>query len=144
MNPKLVAQLDGVTPSPELGYVAAKKILASHEPFTALCAFNDISAIGAIRAFREAGLRVPEDVSVVGFDDTYDAAFHIPALTTIRQPLWRMGMLAAETLLASIAGNTVEGGLEIEVEPDLVVRESTAALGAASQPVVMSTRTGVQ
>src|ERR1700681_4055165 len=55
MNPKLVAQLDGVTPSPELGYVAAKKILASHEPFTALCAFNDISDRNGAANEPEAG-----------------------------------------------------------------------------------------
>ncbi len=127
VRPALVAQMDGVTPSPEVGYVAAQRILAAGEPFTALFAFNEISAFGAMRAFREAGLRIPEDVSVMGFDDVYGAAFHIPALTTIRQPLWRMGELAAETLLQRVAETAgAEYPEALEVEPELVVRESTA------------------
>ena len=122
----LVAQLEGAEPSPQIGYVAASKILRAGPPFTALFAFNDISAIGAIRAFREAGLRVPEDVSVIGFDDIRGAAYHIPALTTIRQPLHRMGALAAETLLRRIAEHHQPGRAEsVEVDPELVVREST-------------------
>ncbi|MGI8742033.1 MAG: LacI family DNA-binding transcriptional regulator [Bryobacteraceae bacterium] len=127
VRPALVTQMDGEKPSPEVGYMAAKRILAGGEPFTALFAFNDISAIGAIRAFRESGLRIPEDVSVMGFDDVYGAAFHIPALTTIRQPLWQMGKLAAETLLKRI-GNTpgAEYPEFLEVEPELIVRESSA------------------
>ena len=69
------------------------------EPFTALFAYNDLSAIGAIWAFREAGLRVPEDISVVGFDDVPLAVFSNPELTTIRQPLQRMGQIAAKSLI---------------------------------------------
>ncbi len=122
----LVAQLEGAEPSPQIGYAAASKILRAGKPFTALFAFNDISAIGAIRAFREAGLNVPEDVSVIGFDDIRSAAYHIPALTTIRQPLYRMGALAAETLLRRIGANHQPGSAEsVEVDPELVVREST-------------------
>jgi LacI family transcriptional regulator len=121
----LTAQLEGISPSPEPGYAAAKKILASPTPFTALFAFNDVSAIGAIRALQESGLKVPADVSVVGFDDIYGAAFHIPALTTIRQPLVRIGSLAAETLVARIASSEKAASV-VEVEPELVVRESTA------------------
>jgi len=70
--------------------------------FTGLFAFNDISAIGAVQALREAGRRVPEDVSVVGFDDIQSAAFQNPALTTVRQPLREMGVIAAEMLLKRI------------------------------------------
>ena len=99
----LTAQLAGDIPSPEIGYIAAQKILGSRKKFTALFAFNDISAIGAIRALQEQGLRVPEDVSVLGFDDIYAAAFHNPSLTTIRQPLFEMGSLAAQTLLERTA-----------------------------------------
>ena len=124
-DPDLTAQLEGISPSPELGYAAAKKILARGTRFTALFAFNDVSAIGAIRALQESGLRVPSDVSVVGFDDIYGAAFHIPALTTIRQPLSKIGSLAAETLVARIASSE-QSSTTIEVEPELVVRESTA------------------
>jgi len=126
VKPSLTAQLEGDSPSPELGYIAAGQLLSGGEPFTALFAFNDISAIGAIRALREAGRRVPEDVSVVGFDDVYAAAFHNPALTTIRQPLWQMGKLAAETLLRRIAnGPSAPYPKVVTVEPELVIRQST-------------------
>ena len=103
INERIVGQLEGESSSPELGYVVTKKLLASGEPFTALFAFNDISAIGAIQALREGGRSIPQDVSVVGFDDIQSAAFQNPALTTVRQPLREMGMLAAETLLLRIA-----------------------------------------
>jgi DNA-binding LacI/PurR family transcriptional regulator len=132
--PENVVQLEGDSPSPEVGYIAAKKLVASSEPFTALFAFNDISAIGAVRAFREAGWRVPQDVSVVGFDDIGSAAYHNPALTTIRQPLWRMGILAAETLLERIAASGAgRGPATLQVEAELVVRESTAPARASSR-----------
>src|SRR6266581_2522567 len=88
----LVGQLEGESSSPELGYHVTKKLITSGEPFTALFAFNDISAIGAIQALREAGRQIPQDVSVVGFDDIQSAAFQNPALTTVRQPLREMGM----------------------------------------------------
>ena len=127
---KLVSQLEGDIPSPEIGYIAAQKILSTKKPFTALFAFNDVSAIGAIRALQEAGLRVPEDVSVLGFDDIYSAAFHNPALTTIRQPLFEMGVLAAKTLLERVSKNQPNDDAAIPqtltVEPTLIVRQSTA------------------
>jgi LacI family transcriptional regulator len=122
----LVTCLEGDSPSPQTGYHAARKILATGQEFTALWAFNDISAIGAVRAIIESGLRVPEDVSVLGFDDVYAAAFYNPALTTVRQPLTRMGFVAAESLLRRIA-EPFDGPAEQSVEPELVVRESTAA-----------------
>jgi len=126
---KLCAQLEGDSPSPEIGYLAMKKILSGGEKFTALFSFNDISAIGAIRALEEAGLRVPSDVSVLGFDDIYAAAFHNPALTTIRQPLFEMGSLAAQTLLDKLNNNKqTEYQPVLSVEPTLIVRNSTAAV----------------
>lgn len=129
IDESLVAQLEGDIPSPEIGYVATKKILSNKQPFTALFAFNDISAIGAIRALQEVGLRVPEDVSVLGFDDIYAAAFHNPALTTIRQPLFEMGKLAAQTLLKRLSHNHNEDIPDtLTVEPQLVVRDSTSTL----------------
>ena len=124
---RLVAPLEGVSPSPETGYCAARQLLSTGEEFTALWAFNDISAIGAVRALIEAGKRVPGDVSVLGFDDVLSAAFHNPALTTLRQPLIRMGKVAAETLLRRIRNAGEELPAEISLEPELVVRESTAA-----------------
>src|SRR5882672_2151110 len=81
--PELTSQLEGDSPSPETGYLATKRLLERREPFTALFTFNDISAIGAIRALREASLDVPGDVSVIGFDDIPAAAYNYPALTTI-------------------------------------------------------------
>lgn len=132
--PENVAQLEGESPTPEVGYIAAKKLVTSREPFTALFAFNDISAFGAVRAFHEAGWRVPQDVSVVGFDDVNAAAYHNPALTTIRQPLWRMGVLAAETLLERIAaGYSRRAYATVQVEAELVVRESTAPARASAR-----------
>ncbi|MGH9451360.1 MAG: LacI family DNA-binding transcriptional regulator [Terriglobia bacterium] len=126
VSTRLMAQLEGDTPSPEAGYVAAHKLLAAHVPFTALVAFNDVSAIGAIRALRETGLRVPEDVSVVGFDDIQSAAYQNPALTTVRQPLWQMGKMAAETVLKRAAnGIHAPYPKTLVTEPELVVREST-------------------
>lgn len=128
--PALVAQLGGDSPSPETGYIAARQLMASEKPFTALFSFNDVSAIGAIRALQEAGRRVPEDVSVVGFDNIPSGAFHIPSLTTICQPLQRMGALAAEVLLKRIAKPEAPCQEEFEVEPELIVRESTCAAPA--------------
>lgn len=128
IDPRLTAQLEGDTPSPELGYAAAKSILAAGKRFTALFAFNDISAIGAIRAFEDNGMRVPTDISVLGFDDIYAAAFHNPALTTIRQPLFEMGRLAARTLLDALGrGHDDHTPSELTVEPSLIARQSTAS-----------------
>ncbi|MFZ0735245.1 MAG: LacI family DNA-binding transcriptional regulator [Candidatus Sulfotelmatobacter sp.] len=122
----LVARLEGDSPSPDVGYAATRHLLTSRKPFTALFAFNDISAMGAIRALRDAGLRVPQDVSVVGFDDIQSAAYQNPALTTIRQPLKEMGRIAGETLLCRIRHSDASHGGEITVEPELIIRESTA------------------
>jgi LacI family transcriptional regulator len=127
IDPSLVAQLDENSPSPSVGYHAAKKILAAASgPFTALFAFNDVSAIGAMKALHEAGLNVPRDVSLIGFDDIMAAAFQSPALTTIRQPLVQMGMIAADVLLKRIATNDTHPQI-VQVAPELVVRESTAS-----------------
>ncbi len=123
----LRGQMEGESPSPEVGYHATKKIITTGEKFTALFAFNDVSAIGAIRALEEMGLSVPADVSVLGFDDIYAAAFHNPALTTIRQPLFEMGSLAAKTLLNKLAGKKNGSSKAVlNVEPTLIVRQSTA------------------
>lgn len=127
MDPQLTVQLEGDMRSPEVGYVAAKKLLERSKRFTALFSFNDLSAIGAIRAFTDSGLSVPGDISVLGFDDIYGAAFHNPALSTIRQPLFEMGSLAAETLLERLQDDDVSPfKKELLVQPRLIVRESTA------------------
>lgn len=125
IDPELTVQLDADDPTPRLGYPFTKQLLARGKPFTALFAYNDISAIGAIRAIQEQGLRVPQDISVVGFDDIPGAAFNTPSVTTVRQPLNRMGEVAAQSLLERIEGKK-EYPNEIAIEPELVVRESTA------------------
>jgi DNA-binding LacI/PurR family transcriptional regulator len=133
IHEKLTVQLEGDSPSPEVGYNVTRKLLERHEPFSALFAFNDISAIGAIQALRESGRRVPEDVSVIGFDDIQSAAFQNPGLTTVRQPLRQMGVIAAETLLARVnSSNREEFPNEIVVKPELIVRATTAAASPAA------------
>ena len=122
--PELIVQLDSDDPTPMLGYPFAQQLLARRKPFSALFAYNDLSAIGAMRAFQENGLRVPQDVSVIGFDDIPGAALQIPSLTTVRQPLNRMGQVAAQSLLERIEGKK-EYPAEIAIEPELIVREST-------------------
>lgn len=125
IEPELIVQIDINDPTPQLGYPFAKQLLRRNVPFTALFAYNDLSALGAIRAFQEEGLRVPNDISIVGFDDIQGAAYNTPSLTTVRQPLTRMGAIAAQTLLDRIENNKDEPQ-EIAIEPELVIRESTA------------------
>jgi LacI family transcriptional regulator len=130
IDPKLTIQLQHrsfppTPPIPEEGYMYAQKLLARNSDFTALFAFNDIAAIGAMGAFRDAGLNVPKDISIIGFDDIQAAAFLNPPLTTIRQPLQRMGDLAAKVLLRRIRQSD-SAPEEIYVSPELVIRESTA------------------
>jgi DNA-binding LacI/PurR family transcriptional regulator len=127
VSPELVVQLDGDLPSPDLGYQVTRRLLAGSAEFTALFAFNDISAIGAIGAIRDVGLRVPDDVSVLGFDDIQSSAYQNPALSTVRQPLQRMGELAAQTLLRRIrAADSKPYPRQIVEKAELVVRGSTA------------------
>ena len=125
LDPQLIIHIDSNDSTPHLGYPYGKQLLASGKPFTALFAYNDISAIGAIRAFQEAGLHVPNNISVVGFDDIPAAAFHYPSLTTVRQPLQKMGEIAVEILIGRIEGDR-DWQREVAVQPEIVVRESTA------------------
>ena len=125
IDPELTIQINVEDPSPQLGYPFAKQLLARKKTFTALFAYNDHWAMGAIRAIQEQGFRVPDDISVMGFDDIPGSGFYTPGLTTIRQPLREMGRVAAQTLLEAIRGKKGRPP-EIAVEPVLVVRESTA------------------
>jgi len=130
ISPKLTVQIERNSPSPEQGYRVTQELLASNEPFTALFAFNDISALGAMRAIDEFGWRVPRDVSVVGFDNIETAAYHIPGLTTVQQPLREMGKMAAESVLRRLSRVDNEFSriaAKIIVEPELIVRGTTAA-----------------
>jgi LacI family transcriptional regulator len=124
----------GIMPAPQLeaesdwhtsgGYVAASRLLDADEPPTAIFAFNDMLAIGALQAAREHGLRVPEDLSIVGFDDTFEASIVTPPLTTVRQPLAEMGRMAVALLVRLLHNQRIEA-LHIELETKLAVREST-------------------
>jgi LacI family transcriptional regulator len=120
----LTVQLKLKVSAPELGFEPARELLARGVDFSAIVCYNDESAIGAIRALMDHGLRVPKDVSVVGFDDIQSAAFHNPSLTTIRQPLNEMGIVAARILLQRIRGQESCPDT-IPVQPELVIREST-------------------
>ncbi|HUB28758.1 MAG TPA: LacI family DNA-binding transcriptional regulator [Terracidiphilus sp.] len=134
IDPNLVTRIDtagwsmktGYHPmAPEIGYKPMQALLEKSRDFTAVFCFNDISAIGAIRALKDAQLSVPLDVSVVGFDDILSAAYSTPSLTTVRQPLLEMGKRGAQVLLDRIADREKEYPSEIVMAPEFVVREST-------------------
>ncbi len=134
LDPALVTRIDAAAWSmktgqhpmaPEIGYKPMQALLEKTRDFTAIFCFNDIAAIGAVRALRDAGLNVPGNVSVVGFDDILSAAYAMPSLTTVRQPLTAMGRRGAQVLLERIANREKQFPSDIVMEPELVVREST-------------------
>ncbi|KAA6456421.1 LacI family transcriptional regulator [Acidobacteria bacterium AB60] len=112
----------------EGGVRLAQQMLASRRPFTAVLAFDDLTALGVVRGLSDAGLRVPHDCSVMGFDDVLPAAVATPAMTTIRQPLREMGLEAAQRVLHAIRNNgKAEKPRLHQTDPELVVRQSTAS-----------------
>jgi DNA-binding LacI/PurR family transcriptional regulator len=125
----------GIAPDPRLvavgsfseegGYEATRALLESGTEFTALFAANDLSAVGALNAISTSGRRVPDDISVVGFDDVPLAAFTAPPLTTIHQPAEEIAQQATEILFGLVHGRKVRR-LRYLLEPRLVVRASTA------------------
>jgi LacI family transcriptional regulator len=119
---ELVVAGDFCTPS---GVAAATELVRSGVPFDAVFSSNDEMAFGALRALREAGLRVPEDVALVGFDDVETASHTTPALTTVRQPLAEMGAAAARAAIAAAEGRPIEQ--HVEIPTSLVVRDSCGA-----------------
>lgn len=118
----------------EGGFTACGRLMDLAAPPTAIFASSDQMALGAIEALRRRGLRVPEDVSVVGFDDLPEVRWSAPPLTTVRQPLVEMGKLAARTVLRQARGEEVDSP-RLELATELVVRASTAAV-----PAVPATR----
>ncbi len=101
---------------------------ASGKRFTALMAFDDMTALGALRALKKKGVRVPEDCSVVGFDDVAQAALSGPSLTTVRQPMEAMGTLSVGIILEAIAAAEEKREIPLvrrRLPAELVVREST-------------------
>jgi DNA-binding LacI/PurR family transcriptional regulator len=107
------------------GFDAMQRVLAADRPLTALFAAGDALAIGAMRAIQDAGLRVPQDISVVGVDDIDSAAYQNPPLTTIRQSITELAQLGLQLLLDLLAGKEIHPS-EIVMDPILVVRQSTA------------------
>jgi DNA-binding LacI/PurR family transcriptional regulator len=118
--PELAIEGDG---RPEAAIEAMGALLRLSHPPTAVCCYNDMTALGAMRAIRARGLRVPEDVSVTGFDDLFFAAYLTPTLTTVRQPMRQMGQMAMETLFKLMSGE--ESVAQIKVDAELIVRGST-------------------
>jgi DNA-binding LacI/PurR family transcriptional regulator len=140
----LVFQLSG-SADPASGFqdglAITRKMLAGGRPFTAVIAFDDLTALGVVRGLAEAGLRVPEDCSVMGFDDVLPAEVATPAITTIRQPLKEMGREAAGRVLQAIrrgAGKTERARLHKPL-PELILRNSTACPPRQAKPWCIST-----
>jgi LacI family repressor for deo operon, udp, cdd, tsx, nupC, and nupG len=108
------------------GVHAVPQLLALAEPPTAVFCFNDMTAIGVIKALQQRGYKVPQDLSVIGFDDLDIASFYHPSLTTVRQPIYQIGHSAAKMLYSLIQRKE---NIQAQVlEPELVIRESTAPL----------------
>lgn len=132
IDAKLVAELPNLL-NPmhgfESGYRKTVELLETRRPFTAIVCFDDVTALGAMKALLSAGIHVPTQCSVIGFDDTIPAALSFPALTTIRQPMESMGTVAAELVIQACSAAWQK--LEIVpvhrlLAPELVLRESTA------------------
>jgi DNA-binding LacI/PurR family transcriptional regulator len=121
LRPELIMHADA---TPEGGRAAMKHLLARTFPTAVFC-YDDLTALGGLAAARSAGFSVPEELSVVGFDDLFIASYTAPPLTTVRQPMKEMGRRAAEILLALLRGEVAKKNVTFSGE--LVVRESTAA-----------------
>ena len=120
VDPELICKGDFLEDS---GYEAAKKFLSLTKPPTAIFASSDVSAFGAMRAIDEAGYRVPQDISVVGFDDVPEASYLRPGLTTVRQPLREMGELATRILVARIEDPLLPPE-QVELPTRLIIRDT--------------------
>lgn len=137
LDPQLVVEspsynrLDGVQ--------AMRRLLSLERPPDAVFCFNDLMALGAIRALHEAGLRVPEDVAVVGFDDIEDGRFASPSLTTIAPDKQEIGAVAVSFLLERINGTLTSGPKRVNIPFRLIVRESTVGAKASELSTQRST-----
>jgi LacI family transcriptional regulator len=134
LDPRLIVDLpESREPisSFEVGQKLTEDLIKQRRPFTALMAFDDMTAFGAIRILTKAGLRVPEHCSVIGFDDVAPAALYSPSLTTVRQPMEAMGASVVGIVLDGINGVLEKREVPAthrKVAPELVVRESTRSL----------------
>ena len=133
IDPALVLQLpDSFDPNSgfEGGYRFTEELLQRKKRFTALMAFDDLTALGAIRALTKAGVKVPENCSVVGFDDVPLSALSAPSLTTVRQPLEAMGNLAVNIVMEGVNAGLEKRDWNIsrhKMNPELMIRDSTRA-----------------
>jgi LacI family transcriptional regulator len=134
LDPRLIVDLpesgDPLS-SFEQGYKLTEELLHRRRPFTALMAFDDMTAFGAIRALNKAGVRVPDQCSVIGFDDVSPAAIYSPALTTVRQPMEVMGTAGATIVLEAISAGIEKKPFRTvhrRLMPELIVRESTRSV----------------
>jgi LacI family transcriptional regulator len=130
LDPALVVEGDFDYAS---GFEGARRLLALSDRPTAVFAASDEMAMGVYEAVRQRGLRVPEDLSVVGFDDLPQACWTSPPLTTVRQPLSEMGMLAVRTVLRLLNGEHLESA-KVELATEVVVRDSTAPPAGGARP----------
>jgi len=105
------------------GSSAIKQLLKDKTSFSAVFAQNDNMAVGAIRALRESGLRIPQDVSIIGYDDIPLSSFFDPPLTTIRQPIEQFGRLGAKLLIAAVKDQDFKPQI-IRLDPELIIRET--------------------
>jgi LacI family transcriptional regulator len=134
IDPSLVLQLPDVfdaNASFEHGYRLTEELLQKKKKFTALLAFDDLTALGAIRALSKAGLSVPEQCSVIGFDDVAISGLSAPSLTTVRQPLETMGGVAVNIVMEGIKAsheNRDWSAVAQKLHPELVIRDSTQAI----------------
>lgn len=139
--PNLVNPMSGF----EGGVDCARKMLQTGKSFTAVLAFDDLTALGVVRGLLAAGLKVPEDCSVLGFDDVLPAAVATPAITTVRQPLCEMGVLASEWIADAIKAREQKKEQKPRLYralPELVVRMSSAAPAARKKRATPGVRAG--
>jgi LacI family transcriptional regulator len=118
------ACMHNCSPTVESGRQATQELLTAYPELTALLCYNDLVAVGALRACVELGRQVPDDLAIVGFDDIPLAALVTPPLTTCRAPRYELGVQAMQLLLAQIEGGTEGGKTEIVLRPELIVRAS--------------------
>ncbi len=134
IDPTLVVDLpDSLDPNSgfEGGFKITEEFLKHKKRFTAVMAFDDMTAFGAIRGLARAGLKVPEDCSVIGFDDVILAGLSVPSLTTVRQPMEALGSAAVGIVLEAISSAIEEREFEVvhrKLAPELVVRESSRSV----------------
>jgi LacI family transcriptional regulator len=115
----------------EAGSHLTSELLRHERPFTALMVYDDLTALGALRALNKKGLRVPEDCSVIGFDDVAQASLSVPSLTTVRQPMEAMGSMSVGIILDAIQSVSQKRDLPVvrrRIPAEIVVRESTRSL----------------